>query len=429
MAAVLVMALAARVTAALLIDAPPRSDAAEYLELARSIAAGEGYAIGGHPTAYRAPGYPLVVAAILLASEDSLTAVRLVQAILDSITCAMVFLLGRRLASEGTGVRAALIYALFPLQILYVTSVMTETLFTMLLTGTVLVLVSPRMSVPRLALAGLLGGCAVLVKPTALVLPILVFVAPSVMRKGLRMRAAMMAVFVGGMVAVITPWLLRNQAEFGRVALTSNTGVNFWIGNHPGANGAYSYPGRSPLEEVQGEFQRSDAGVRLGLTSWVTHPGSSMLTMIKKHAHLFGIDYWILLSSSPETAQESSRPARSAFAGLPLWAIAVVHLPVVVVVALALVALAGMPREYSHRWIMVLTLILAWIVIHLVFFGAARFRVPLHPFLILAALSGWEMLRSRTLSVHGSRLWILVVWGLLLVGGWGAEFWLLSSLR
>jgi len=35
----------------------------------------------------------------------------------------------------------------------------------------------------------------------------------------------------------------------------------------------------------------------------------------------------------------------------------------------------------------ILVLVLAWIGVHLVFSGAARFRVPLHPFLILGAVN------------------------------------------
>ena len=140
-AIILFAALLLRTFAAVLVDSPLRSDAAEYAALARSTISGGGFSLESTPTAYRMPGYPLVVAGVFLALGESMTAVRLLQAIVDTLTCLLVFVIGRRIADERTGLVAALLYALFPLQILYVSSVMTETSFTFLLCASVVLII------------------------------------------------------------------------------------------------------------------------------------------------------------------------------------------------------------------------------------------------------------------------------------------------
>ncbi|MCK5572346.1 MAG: glycosyltransferase family 39 protein, partial [Bacteroidetes bacterium] len=224
-----------RTVAAILIDTPLRSDDAEYAALARSTLSGGGFSLESTPTAYRMPGYPLVVAGVFLALGESMTAVRLLQAIVDTLTCLLVFVIGRRIADERTGLVAALLYALFPLQILYVSSVMTETSFTFLLCASVALMLAPGASIPRMVAAGLVAGIATLFKPIALVLPVLIPFVPALVHQRNRVRLWMMLSFCAGVLLVISPWLVRNYLMFDRVALTSSIGMNFWIGNHTGS--------------------------------------------------------------------------------------------------------------------------------------------------------------------------------------------------
>src|SRR5690348_16137820 len=63
------------------------ADPADYDRLARLLAGGHGWghselAAGGGPTAFRAPLYPLFLAAVYKVTNDSVTAARLAQALL-----------------------------------------------------------------------------------------------------------------------------------------------------------------------------------------------------------------------------------------------------------------------------------------------------------------------------------------------------------
>ncbi|MCK5573192.1 MAG: hypothetical protein KAJ12_10545, partial [Bacteroidetes bacterium] len=185
----------------------------------------------------------------------------------------------------------------------------------------------------------------------------------------------------------------------------------------------------NPLTGYRDEFERSDAGMRLGLAYWAENPGEAIVALGKKHAQFFGIDYWILTSSFHRSASNSFQRASALYARIAPWSIIVTHIPLVGVVLLSLVTLVGTPPNSRDRWLMVTLLILAWLGLHLVFFGSARFRFPLHPFLILAATNGWILVQSRSVMITRTRIGLLVLLGLVLFAGWMAELWILSSLR
>ena len=108
-AIILFGAMLLRTVAAILIDTPLRSDDAEYAALARSTLSGGGFSLESTPTAYRMPGYPLVVAGVFLVSGESLITLRLLQAIVDTLTCLLVFVIGGCVSDERTGLVAALL--------------------------------------------------------------------------------------------------------------------------------------------------------------------------------------------------------------------------------------------------------------------------------------------------------------------------------
>jgi hypothetical protein len=274
---------------------------------------------------------------------------------------------------------------------------------------------------------GAVAGVAVLFRPIALILPLLVIFTPTLASQPTEERIKAFGVFLAGLVLAISPWLLRNYVEFGRVSITSNTGVNFWIGNHAEANGSYSYPEINPLSGITDEFERSDEGFRLGVGFWISHPGEALRTTGKKLAHFFGIDYWILMSHHYNPDWSAYKKAVHVYKEIPTTSMVLTHLPVIVISILALFCAAALPSEERERWMFILLLLSGWIMLHLLFFGSARVRFPLHPLLILAAVHGWGMLRSGTWRLTPYRRAILAFGMLLLIGGWVAEVWILAS--
>ena len=104
-------------------------------------------------------------------------------------------------------------------------------------------------------------------------------------------RVALAGVFVAGLGAALLPVALRNWWIGGEIHLTSSQfGLNFYIGNHPGATGGYE-----PLQPNRGvEFERQDC---VELVRSARSAGRLSAAEVS--------DYW---TSRPSTTCGRSRP-------------------------------------------------------------------------------------------------------------------------
>ena len=128
--AILLIAALLRLGAIAEFHSPLISDDKDYDAIARAVIHGEGYSFEGKPTAYRLPAYPLVLAGTYLLFGERHYPVKLLQMIFDLASCFLLFAIGKELFSTEVGLVAAAILAVFPIQILYVAHLMTETIFT-----------------------------------------------------------------------------------------------------------------------------------------------------------------------------------------------------------------------------------------------------------------------------------------------------------
>jgi tetratricopeptide (TPR) repeat protein len=212
-------------------------DAQSYHLWARRIADGDWL---GHGVFYQAPLYPYLLAVIYRLLGDGIGTVRVVQALLGGVSCALlaaagVSLFGRR------GAIAGVLLAIYPSAIFLDGLVEKSSLVTFLIAALLAVLAAARMSWRRSLAAGVILGLLALTRENALVLalPVLLWIGlgPFDVAR-LRLRTAL--VFVAGCALVLLPVALRNQAAGGEFHLTtSQFGPNFYIGNHAGADGTY----------------------------------------------------------------------------------------------------------------------------------------------------------------------------------------------
>ena len=219
--------------------APERSvagaDSVEYEQLARSVAAGDGYRWpDGSPTSFRAPGYPLAVAAVYAVFRPSYPAVFVGMAICGALTAVGTYLLGRELATDGVARWAAGLAAVYPGDVYACSYYFSESVFAPCLAfGLWAVARSARTgSIAAAIAAGLLLGYAALTRSFAvLFLPTfglyLLGLPPT--RRGLLTAVA----FAAGFVAVVAPWTARNFAAHGQfVLLATNGGSTFYGANN-----------------------------------------------------------------------------------------------------------------------------------------------------------------------------------------------------
>ena len=427
---IIVIAVILRVGTIALFHPPLISDDRDYDAIARSLAQGDGFTLDGNPTAYRLPGYPLLLAATYAVFGDSKMPIRMVQVIADVISCLLLFSIGKKMFSEKVGLLAAAILALFPIQVLYVSHLMTETIFTTILLLIVWVVVEENEShgPAQCIILGVLTGLGMLMRTTVALIPIVIFLYRWKNGVPFKTNVRSLAILAATALITVSPWLVRNYAEFHKASFTSNAGVNFWMGNHSGASGAYSFPKENnPLMTVADDFDRSDLGFKLGVEFIRTHPLESVIIEGKKFAHFFAADYWLLMTMESKSEWASAQNAAAVFARLSIVDIVILHLPYAAVLLLGTFGLICSARKDEKIFFFLRALLLYWLAVHLVFYADARYRFPIVPIFILAAAYGWYILREKTFQRTKMRLLVLTLLCLLYVAGWLGEIITLRS--
>jgi hypothetical protein len=224
------------------------------------------------PELRRPPGYAIFAAGTILALGEELRSLVFVQHVLGVLTALLTYVLGRLTFGRAAGLTAGLLVALNGALILSGQSIMTETLFTALLVGTLLALLLAGRSGHWgwAILAGLLLGAAALTRPVAQALVILVPLAFLVYsrRPWPVVRGTML---VGlGFALVLVPWMVRNLAEHGTLSAAGGLGRSlvartikydegYFDQSRPAADGD---PSASSGQALKGEVRQFIRGKR-----------------------------------------------------------------------------------------------------------------------------------------------------------------------
>src|SRR6478609_8390015 len=119
-----------------LVDSRP--DPYWFSAMGRSLARGEGLSAYGSLLHRRAPLYPMMIAAIYRLLGEHELLVQIAQAVLFGGTSVLAYAIGRRVYNDRTGLIAGVLCAVHPALLRYVADFHLETLFTFLLTASVL---------------------------------------------------------------------------------------------------------------------------------------------------------------------------------------------------------------------------------------------------------------------------------------------------
>ncbi len=186
------------------------------------------------PSAYTQPLYAFFLAGLYWPLERTWLVVGLAQIVVAVVTALLVVEIGRRLRSTGIGVVAAIVATLHPYVVwhdVHVNREILDGLLVALLTLLAL-LAYERRSVPIACAAGAVCGVAILGNARLIVLPFVL--APYLVW---RVRPQFEAV-VGALLvivfaaAAVAPWVFRNEARIGCVAITTDARA-LWKANNP----------------------------------------------------------------------------------------------------------------------------------------------------------------------------------------------------
>lgn len=377
-------ALAIRIAAALAArDFLVQGDAMVFHQVGQHLADGQGFAqaFTAGPTAEHPPAWEVLLAAADLVGVNGYFSHRLIGALLGALLVVGVGLLGRAVSRPSVGLLAAGIAAVHPLLWVADVSLMSETLYGLLLVGALLAAHHRR----PVAL-GVLLALAALTRGEALALLVLL-VVPLFWR-----RWRELALTLAACAVVMAPWTIRNLATFDSPVVVSTNASGIWVGAnchdtyYGGLIGSWRFQCYTPMRPGEDEAEYFARQRSVGLDYLRDHLGRLPAVLGARLARLAGV--WDFDQTVYLDAQEGRMP-RPTRAGIPFaW----------LVMALAAAGVV-VQRRRRDPLLVLLAPIAMVVLVALATYGSTRFRYAAEPALaVLAAVAltgAWTRLRTR----------------------------------
>jgi hypothetical protein len=225
--------------------------------------------------------YPYALAAAYALGHGSVMAALLAQGIMDSVSCVLIWWIGRACFSPVAGVVAGLAGAVYGPMVFYSGALLTPTLVTFLglVALALLVRYGARPSWPVALAAGFALGLAILGRGNNLLFAGLglAWIAVAAPSRGSATRHA--AAFLAAALAPGVVVTLRNFVAEGHLVPIAANYAAFYIGHNPQATGLYAVPGFT----TGASFEREVLGTPAAVAGMVGHP----VTLAESSSFLF----------------------------------------------------------------------------------------------------------------------------------------------
>ena len=293
-AVLFLFSLIVRLFALAALPAPPLDDAGRaYLKGADVLRNGEGFR--GHYVLL-APMNTMFVALCLSLFGGDQISVKIAQAVVDSLTVVMIYLITRETFDIQTAVVAATISSIYPFFIYLTISIATEPLFTFFLSAFVLSSLYAVRSDKAFfyMVSGVLLGAATLTRATTQFFP-LVFLILLLVMKRRRTILLRYAAFCLSFVLVVLPWTVRNYVALDDfIPVATGGGIVVLLGSSEnfltidGKPEVYrEYPAPQGLKPSQQDRYFMKAGLDRLKMRLQTDPVGFMAFMAKKFLRLW----------------------------------------------------------------------------------------------------------------------------------------------
>jgi 4-amino-4-deoxy-L-arabinose transferase-like glycosyltransferase len=407
-------------------------DEQHYHTLALNLLDGHGFAWEpGNLTSIRPPLYPAFIASIwLLTGTENLHVIRIAQILIALANVYLLYRLGLLLFDRRVALLAAAVLALYPSLLAFNTFILTEVLFTFLVTLMVLgvAIVLKTGSAWFAWGTGIVLGLAALTRsvlwPFPLVLcPFVFFVTP-----GSRQRRFWSAgLLLIGYALVVAPWATRNT-RLQRVFTMVDTmgGITLRMGNyeHTPVHRAWDpvtlHGDKSIFQDLRAEHpevsswtegQKEKWMLKKAITYMLDNSAVTFQRSLIKFANFWGLERTVIAGWQQGLYQPPH--------WLAVFGTIVIPMSYVVVMLLACLGIFLSPPNDIRAHVFVLLVIGFLAGMHTLAFGHERYHLPLIPLLLLYAASAithqaWHQLRlgmglaAVPLAVAAL---LLVIWG------------------
>ncbi len=394
-------------------------DSRVYHEWARLIAGG---GLIGDDVFHALPLYPYFLGLIYAVTGGGIQTARLVQVIMGTVNCFLLYRLGRKLFRPAVATTAVFLMAIYKLLIVYDSALLSPVLIVFLSCLLLLALIRVRESgdrIPGWLGVGLLTGIGAAASAHLLAfVPLALIWAVFTTRENKWIRKpAVAGAYLAGVMVAIAPFTLHNLvAGDDFVPLTAHSGINFFIGNNPASRGVFEPPpvlrtGGATLQQDAARFAQAARGRSLkpseinsfwfqkGLEFIRGRPGEFLSLLGRK---------FVIFWDSLEIADVIHPHFFVEFAPI-------LKLPFLTFGIVAPFSLLGMILTWKtrRRTAALYLFVAAWIISTILFFVNARYRLPLAPFLLLFAAYSLVWFRDRVKA----RKWLPAGCALVALGG------------
>jgi 4-amino-4-deoxy-L-arabinose transferase-like glycosyltransferase len=349
---------------------------------------------------YRAPLYPVVLAAVYAVFGHSFLAMRLVEALISVLLCWLVYKMADTLFGARIAWWATLLSAVFPHFILLAGILYPTNLFTLFLFSALFFLWYGRHSGQKkmVMLSAVLAGLAGLtVASMFFILPFwLLWLLWEKRAQGLH-DVALYAIVLA---LVLAPWTVRNYAKYGRLTLVQPL-------PHTVLPNLQDHTAQE--QEVAGGFQTTvtyfkehptgtdQDGLGKTLLHYLQHPWGALGHLLTELGH-----FWALYPDRLDTARDAYRASiherdQRMETGGSIWRY--IKWPSILVMApLFACAIVGVPiawRRHRSAALLLLLTIFSFAVGYSMIYSEVRYRIPVEPVLLIFAAIGLDRLMAR----------------------------------
>lgn len=335
----------------------------------------------GHP-----PGYITFLALFYLLFGNPIFTAKIAQLVLLTFICLFVYLTGRRVFSEATGIVAAVFTAWSPGLTAYAATIQYEVLATALLWAAVCFLyayLEDRKRVLNLFVSSFLLSLGTLVRePVALFfLPVLLSSFLGNEARVTKFRAATINATL--FIAPILAWIIFQWHSSGQlVPISAKSKINILIGANPLADGSFN-------------VVRSGIGEPAGFDYIRAEPLAALSLLFKKVGYMLGVlrDGW----NVPRVGSVLAWYLTNGLFNYKLDMLLARVLPL-------LAACAGSVLAYRRKLVGIaglIYLLIATLGFYALFFGSYRFLLPVLPVIYLFAAYAIVSLNSRQIRTIG----------------------------
>jgi 4-amino-4-deoxy-L-arabinose transferase-like glycosyltransferase len=201
--------------------------------IVNNLIAGRGYTLNGaNPDFFYFPAYPVLLASIRAIGLPFYFA-KILQCLMGSLTCLVIYHIGKRAFNIKIGLVAAFIWAIYPYSVIHAQALEDSTfmaLFSVLSILLSLILLEKR-QVSIAIILGVVCGISILTRSTYLsflmiLLPWLLF--------HLKLRnIRYITIVILVVILCVSPWVIRNYIRSGNATLGTHGGLSLWVGNNP----------------------------------------------------------------------------------------------------------------------------------------------------------------------------------------------------